>query len=60
MVAIEEGLLLDSWKESAKQGFYMEPTSALVWAAIKQNIKDFKTPVVAIITGSGYKSTILS
>lgn len=60
MVAIEEDLLWDSWKESAKQGFYMEPTSALVWAAIKQNIKDFKTPVVAIITGSGYKSTILS
>ena len=60
MVSIDESNLLDSWRASARQGFYMEPTSALVWAAIKQNVKDFKTPVVAIITGSGYKSTILS
>jgi threonine synthase len=37
----------------------MEPTSALAWAAIRQNPKDFKAPVVAVITGSGYKSTIL-
>ncbi|MRS02002.1 pyridoxal-phosphate dependent enzyme [bacterium] len=58
MVSINEEQLLDSWRESARQGFYMEPTSALVWAAIKQNGKDFKTPVVAVITGSGYKSTI--
>lgn len=60
MISINENQLLESWCESAAQGFYMEPTSALVWAAIKQNIKDFKTPVVAVITGSGYKSTILS
>jgi threonine synthase len=60
MISIDENSLLDAWRISASQGFYMEPTSALVWAVIQQNIKDFKTPVVAIITGSGYKSTILS
>lgn len=60
MIAIDEDKLMTSWRESAKQGFYMEPTSALVWAAIRQNAKDFKSPVVAVITGSGYKSTILS
>jgi threonine synthase len=60
MVSIDESSLLEAWRDSASQGFYMEPTSALVWAAIHQHQKDFKTPVVAIITGSGYKSTILS
>ena len=60
MVSISEENLMASWYESAMQGFYMEPTSALVWAAIKQKVQDFKTPVVAVITGSGYKSTILS
>lgn len=60
MIAIDEPSLLECWRESAKQGFFMEPTSALVWAAIKQNAGDFKTPVVAVITGSGYKSTILT
>lgn len=60
MIAIDDPSLMESWHGSARQGFYMEPTSALVWAAIKQNAGDFKTPVVAVITGSGYKSTILT
>lgn len=60
MIAIDEDSLMASWRQSAKQGVYMEPTSALVWAAIRQNLQDFKSPVVAVITGSGYKSTILS
>ncbi len=58
MITIDEPSLMESWRESARQGFYMEPTSALVWAAINQS-GDFKTPVVAVITGSGYKSSIL-
>jgi len=60
MITIDEPSLMESWRESAKKGFYMEPTSALVWAAIKQNTGDFKSPMVAVITGSGYKSTILT
>ncbi len=60
MVAISEDDLMESWRESARQGFYMEPTSSLAWAAIKNNHEHFKAPVVAVITGSGYKSTILS
>ena len=58
MIAIDESDLLSAYWESAGKGFFMEPTSALVWAAAKTGLQDFKTPVVAVITGSGYKSSI--
>lgn len=58
IVSIDEETLLRSWRQSAKQGFYMEPTSALVWAALEQHIQNLKLPIVAVISGSGYKSVI--
>jgi len=58
IVSIDEKTLLRSWRQSAKQGFYMEPTSALAWAALEQQIQNLKLPIVAVITGSGYKSVI--
>lgn len=58
MMAIEEKDLLAAYWDAAGKGFFMEPTSALVWAAARSVVKDFKTPVVAVITGSGYKSSI--
>lgn len=58
MISIHENQLMESWKAAACQGIHIEPTSALVWAAISESKQDFKTPVVAVITGSGYKSSI--
>lgn len=58
IVSIKEPDLKNAWRQSAHQGFFMEPTSALVWAAMTNFPEDFKSPVVAVITGSGYKSNI--
>jgi threonine synthase len=58
MISISERELHVAWWQSARQGFFMEPTSALSWAAFSNFSEDFKSPVVAVITGSGYKSSI--
>ena len=42
--------------ELAKLGFYVEPTSALVWDAAMQIINELPEPIVLILTGSGYKT----
>jgi len=57
MVLVSDLKLRKAHEELAHLGFYCEPTSALVWAGIEL-IKDsnFST-MVAVITGSGYKST---
>ena len=58
MLSIREEILLQAWQAAASKGIHIEPTSALVWAAILEKGKDFKTPIVAVISGSGYKSNI--
>jgi threonine synthase len=35
---------------------YVEPTSAVVWAALTRLLDDLPDPVVVVLTGSGYKS----
>jgi len=39
----------------AQLGFYVEPTSAIVWAALEKWISKLPDPVVVILTGSGLK-----
>jgi len=40
----------------AKKGLYVEPTSAVVWAALRNVLSQSTAgPVVALLTGSGYK-----
>jgi threonine synthase len=39
----------------AHLGFYVEPTSAIIWSALAQTIQDLPDPVVVVLTGSGYK-----
>lgn len=58
IIAIDELELISSYKNLALLGIYAEPTSALAWAAV--NYLDGKNPgpVVAVITGSGYKSNL--
>lgn len=41
--------------ELARLGFYVEPTSALVWRALLETLPSLLDPVVAVLTGSGYK-----
>ncbi|MBV6394677.1 MAG: Threonine synthase [Anaerolineales bacterium] len=39
----------------ARRGFYVEPTSALVWTALKETLSFLPDPVVVILTGAGLK-----
>jgi len=55
MVAVEENDILPARDGLARLGFYVEPTSALVWAALSQIIDHLSDPIVAILTGFGLK-----
>lgn len=59
MVLVSEDQLWDAYLEMAGFGVYCEPTSALVWAAAKMVEDTGNSTTVAIITGSGYKSTLI-
>lgn len=58
MISVSESDLRSACQELAQKGVYCEPTSALVWAAVKQMHDPTDKPTVAVITGSGYKSTL--
>lgn len=60
MISMSEHQIIEAYQQSARGGIFMEPTSALAWAAEKEYAKDFKYPAVAVITGSGLKSNIKS
>jgi threonine synthase len=55
MVAVDEDEILPSQEELAHLGFYVEPTSALVWPALLQFIDELQDPIILILTGSGLK-----
>jgi len=55
MVAIPEEAIFPAFQQAARQGFYIEPTSALAWAAMEFVKKDLPEPVVIILTGAGLK-----
>jgi threonine synthase len=54
-VSVDEEDILPGRDALARLGFYVEPTSALIWRALEENISGLPDPVVAILTGSGYK-----
>jgi threonine synthase len=54
-VAVDEGDILPGRDSLAGMGFYVEPTSALVWKALQEFLPQLPDPVVAVLTGSGYK-----
>ena len=54
-VTVDEGYILSGRDALARLGFYVEPTSALIWQALNETISELSDPVVAILTGSGYK-----
>ena len=47
---------VENFKALARQGFYVEPTSAIVWSALRQVSGQVPNPVVVILSGSGLKS----
>lgn len=56
-VTVSDEDMLKSFLELARKGFYVEPTSAMVWAAY-QRLKPLPTPCVLVLTGNGLKYTI--
>lgn len=57
MVAVQEAAILAGRDALARCGLYVEPTSAVVWPALRTALEFGHGPVVAVLTGSGYKST---
>jgi threonine synthase len=55
MVAVEEQEILPARERLAHLGFYVEPTSAIVWSALSHMIEKLPDPIVVILTGSGFK-----
>lgn len=59
MLAVDEEEILPGQQALAQGGFYVEPTSAVVWGALHalfEGRANIPEPVVVILTGSGYKS----
>ncbi len=56
--SVDEAYILPGRDALAHLGFYVEPTSALVWRALEETILELPDPVVAVLTGSGLKSSI--
>ena len=56
-MAVPEDRILPGRDALGRLGFYVEPTSALVWHALETTISDLPDPVVIVLTGSGYKAT---
>ena len=54
-VAVTEAAILEGRSALARLGIYVEPTSAVVWAALAA-ISDVRRPIVAVLTGSGFKA----
>jgi threonine synthase len=55
-VAVPEEAILEGRSALARLGLYVEPTSAVVWAALAAAGADVRRPIVAVLTGSGFKT----
>lgn len=58
ILIVDEGKIISGRNALARMGFYVEPTSAIVWDAIHQLADNLLEPVVVILTGSGLKDDI--
>jgi threonine synthase len=56
IIAVEERDIAFGQQQLAKLGFFVEPTSAIVWNALEQIGNELPEPIVVILTGSGLKS----
>jgi threonine synthase len=55
MYAINETEIMPGREALARLGFYVEPTSAIVWPALAHFIDKLPDPIVLVLTGSGLK-----
>jgi threonine synthase len=55
IIGIDEADIVDAYHEIASKGYFVEPTSALVWHALKLVVRRTPGPHVLILTGSGLK-----
>ncbi|MFQ5922809.1 MAG: pyridoxal-phosphate dependent enzyme [Anaerolineales bacterium] len=55
-VAVEEAEIERGLSELAQRGFLIEPTSAVIWPALEKLRSELPEPVVAVLTGSGFKA----
>jgi threonine synthase len=55
MCVVGEDKILPARDELAQLGFYVEPTSAIVWVALALLVEKLPDPIVVILTGSGLK-----
>ncbi|NPA92841.1 MAG: pyridoxal-phosphate dependent enzyme [Chloroflexi bacterium] len=59
-LVVEEEAILPAREALARRGFFVEPTSALVWDALRQISNCAPDPIVAVLTGSGFKAPKVS
>jgi len=63
-VMVEEEEILEAFKELAMKGFFVEPSSAVAYAAYTKQVMNKETSsdsnVVIILTGTGLKTTLRS
>ena len=57
-VAVDEEEILPGRDQLSKRGFYVEPTSAIVWNALAQVAGRVPEPLAVVLTGSGLKSSV--
>ncbi len=57
ILAVEEKQIAEGRDALASKGFYVEPTSAVVWPALRNVLAELPDPVVVVLTGSGFKDT---
>lgn len=55
-LTVDEPQIAQGMAELARRGFLVEPTSAVVWPALVANLEQLPQPVVAVLTGSGFKT----
>jgi threonine synthase len=55
---VEESEIPVGRQALAERGFFVEPTSAVIWSALLRRLPGLPEPIVAALTGSGYKSGV--
>jgi threonine synthase len=55
MRVVDEKDIMPARDALARLGLYVEPTSAIVWAALVKMVDELPDPIVLILTGSGLK-----
>jgi threonine synthase len=57
-LAVDEPQITSGREALARLGFFVEPTSAVVWDALAQSTGRLPDPLVVVLTGSGFKSAL--